>query len=88
MINIRPISDLRTYSAVLDEVSAGSPVYLTKNGRGKYVILDISDLDRIGAEQRLFAELEKGLRRGEEEGWIPAEEIEADLDRRFAGVMR
>ncbi|MEE8721256.1 MAG: type II toxin-antitoxin system prevent-host-death family antitoxin [Coriobacteriales bacterium] len=43
MPNIRPISDLRSYTSVLDEVTQGSPVFLTKNGRGRYVILDISD---------------------------------------------
>lgn len=88
MINIRPITDLRSYTAVLDEVREGAPVYLTKNGRGRYVILDIRDLDRMSAEQRLFAELERGVRSGEEQGWIPAEEIEAELDARFAGVAR
>lgn len=36
MPNIKPISDLRNYNEVLKDVSAGSPVFLTKNGRGKY----------------------------------------------------
>ena len=35
MPNIKPISDLRSYTAVLDEVAQGSPVFLTKNGRGR-----------------------------------------------------
>ena len=35
MPNIIPISDLRNYSSVLDSVAVGSPVYLTKNGRGR-----------------------------------------------------
>ena len=30
MPNIKPISDLRSYSSVLDEVSQGAPVFLTK----------------------------------------------------------
>lgn len=30
---IKPISDLRNYSAVLQDVAVGTPVYLTKNGR-------------------------------------------------------
>ena len=30
MPNIKPISDLRNYSAVLEDVTVGSPVYLTK----------------------------------------------------------
>ena len=35
MPNIKPISDLRNYNEVLRDVEAGSPVFLTKNGRGK-----------------------------------------------------
>ena len=30
MPNIRPVSDLRNYKSVLDDVSYGSPVYLAK----------------------------------------------------------
>ena len=41
MPNIKPISDLRNYSAVLQDVTVGSPVYLTRNGRGCYAIIDI-----------------------------------------------
>ena len=41
MPNIKPISDLRNYSDVLRDVSVGAPVFLTKNGRGRYAILDI-----------------------------------------------
>lgn len=33
MSNIKPVSDLRNYTEVLREVSVGSPVYLTQNGR-------------------------------------------------------
>ena len=46
MPNIKPISDLRNYSEVLREVSAGSPVFLTKNGRGRYA------WRRAGARER------------------------------------
>ena len=41
MPNIKPISDLRNYTEVLKEAQEGSPVFLTKNGRGEYVILDM-----------------------------------------------
>ena len=43
MPNIKPISDLRNYSAVLEDVTVGSPVYLTKNGHGCYTIMDINE---------------------------------------------
>lgn len=42
MPNIKPISDLRNYNEVLRDVSIGEPVFLTKNGRGKYAIVDIN----------------------------------------------
>ena len=41
MLNIRPVSDLRNYATVLNEVHEDEPVYLTKNGRGAYAIVDI-----------------------------------------------
>ena len=54
MPNIKPISDLRNYSEVLREVSVGSPVFLTKNGRGRYAILDISDYEKANAAAALM----------------------------------
>ena len=78
MPNIVPISDLRNYSAVLQDVSAGSPVYLTKNGRGCYAIVDIEDqedYERTKAALRLMCELEEGRKSGEQQGWIAAEDV-------------
>jgi len=46
-LNIRPISDLRNYPNVIREVAVGMPVFLTKNGRGRYVILDIQDYKKV-----------------------------------------
>ena len=40
---IKPVSELRNYPDVLKEVKAGVPVYLTKNGSGRYVLMDIAD---------------------------------------------
>ena len=47
MPNIKPISDLRNYSDVLRDVSVGAPVFLTKNGRGRYAILDMQDYEIV-----------------------------------------
>lgn len=41
MPNIRPVSDLRNYAEVLKEISVDEPVFLTKNGRGRFAIVDI-----------------------------------------------
>ena len=47
MINIKRVSDLRNYNAILDKVEEEKPVYLTKNGTGEYVIYDIKDQERF-----------------------------------------
>ena len=77
MPNIKPISDLRNYSEVLHEVAVGEPVFLTKNGRGRYAILDIQDYERTQATLRLMNELARGRRSGETEGCLTAEEVRA-----------
>lgn len=77
MPNIKPISDLRNYSEVLHEVAVGEPVFLTKNGRGRYAILDIQDYERTQATLRLMNELARGRRSGETEGWLTTEEVRA-----------
>ena len=55
MPNIKPVTDLRNYTEVLREVSMDSPVFLTRNGRGSYAILDIRDYERLQAEIALQA---------------------------------
>ena len=43
MANILPVSDLRNYNEVLKNCHKGEPVYLTKNGRGRFRVMDIED---------------------------------------------
>lgn len=62
MPTILPISDLRNYTAVLDQVDVSKPVYLTRNGRGTYVISKIDDYDREVTVETLIREIEKGER--------------------------
>ena len=64
MPNIKPISDLRNYSDVLRDVAVGAPVFLTKNGRGRYAILDMRDFERAQATIQLMNELAKGRKSG------------------------
>lgn len=89
MPKIYPVSDLRNYGAVLEEVSYGQPVYLTRNGRGAYVIRDIRDeeMKKDDAMLRLLGELYMGLRSGEEEGWLTEEEVNEALDKHIAEVL-
>lgn len=44
MPNIKPISDLRNYTAVINEVTYGNRVYLTRNGYGQCAIIDMKEL--------------------------------------------
>src|SRR5574344_1139434 len=60
MIAIKPVSDLRNYNEVLQDVADESPVFLTKNGRGTYAVITIKDYERLTATKTLFAELKKG----------------------------
>ena len=39
----RPISDLHNYDEVLRDVENGKPVFLTRNGKPRYVILDMEE---------------------------------------------
>ena len=82
MPNIKPISDLRNYSDVLRDVSIGAPVFLTENGKVRYVILDIQDYERTEATLYLMNELEKGRKSGEVDGWLSLNDVEKKL-----GVM-
>ena len=79
MPNIVPVSDLRNYTEVLSGVAAGEPVFLTKNGHGRYVVEDIADYDKKMATIKLLTELVKGKRSGDEHGWFSLDEVAAEL---------
>lgn len=88
MPNIKPISDLRNYNTVLQDVAVGSPVFLTKNGHGKYAIVDIAEqeeYEKTKAALKLMCELEKGRKSGEEEGWLTEADIRAHFSKRVNG---
>mgnify|MGYP001102751830 CR=1 FL=1 len=87
MPNIKPISDLRNYSEVLHDVSVGAPVFLTKNGRGRYAILDIQEYENTKAALKLMSELNKGRKSGETEGWFSLEEVEKNLQILFGDLI-
>lgn len=79
MPSIKPVSDLRNYNEVLRDVSEGQPVFLTKNGRGRYVVLDLVEYEKTQAKLALLSELAKGEQSAKEQGWLSAEEIEEAL---------
>ena len=75
MPNIKPVSDLRNYNEVLRDVAAGSPVFLTKNGRGRYALVDIADYEKTQAIIKLMTQLAEGERAGRDKGWLSIEEL-------------
>ena len=86
MSQIRPVSDLRNYNDVLRDISAGEPVFLTKNGRGAYAIVDIAEqenYEKTKAALKLMCELEKGRLSGEQNGWLSEEDVEKHLKEKF-----
>lgn len=82
MPNIKPISDLRNYGAVLRDVSVGAPVFLTKNGRGRYAIVDLEDYEKTRAALQLMNELSQGKKSGDEGGWRTSAEVKAHFQRK------
>ena len=79
MPRIKPVSDLRNYNEVLRDVAVGEPVFLTKNGRGRYALVDIADYEKTQATIRLMSQLAEGERSGLEKGWLTIEEVEKSL---------
>lgn len=82
MANTLPVSDLRNYDEVLKNCHSGKPVFLTKNGRGRYVVLDIDDYERDRAEMKLLIKLqeaEKAVRNGEK--WLNMNDLKKAMEK-------
>jgi prevent-host-death family protein len=81
MPNIKPVSDLRNYNEVLRSCQDGEPVFLTKNGRGRYVLLDMRVYEKQKAVIKLLsklAEAEDVIRAGEE--WKSFDDLKKVLE--------
>ena len=82
MPNIKPISELKNYTSVINQVSYGNRIYLTKNGHGKYAIIDMKELDELDRQKsllQLMRKLNDAKASVKEEGTIPSEDLEAEL---------
>lgn len=89
MPNIMPVSELRNYSAILEDVAPGEPVFLTRNGHGAYALIDIADQEeyiRTKAALQFMSEMNKGMIAGEEQGWLTAEQVREKLKEHRHGV--
>ncbi|MBQ9045152.1 MAG: type II toxin-antitoxin system prevent-host-death family antitoxin [Oscillospiraceae bacterium] len=88
MPNIKPVSDLRNYGEVLRDVAVGQPVFLTKNGHGRYAVLDMEEYreyEKLKAMRMLLRELDKGRISGERDGWLTADDVFGELEARYHG---
>lgn len=81
MASILPISDLRNYNEVLKNCRTGEPVFLTKNGRGKFVVLDIEDYEKDRAEKKLLAKLQEAEKAVvDEKGWMSLSDLKSAME--------
>lgn len=79
-MNIKPVSDLRNYNEILKNCSDGNPVFLTKNGHGRYVILDIAEYEKQQETIKLLsklAEAENSIKDGNE--YLSLDEVKANF---------
>lgn len=80
MPNIRPVSDLRNYNEVLKDIAIGEPVFLTRNGRGRYAIIDMDEYEKYKATIKLLSKLSEAEREVKnEEDWLSADDVKNSL---------
>lgn len=79
MFNIKPITDLENYNKVLNDIKIDKPVILTKNGKSKYVIMDIEEYEKMNATLKLLNELAKGDTCIKKEEYISIEKVKEIL---------
>lgn len=90
--NIRPVRDLRNnYLAIAKIIEGHEPVFITNNGRGEAVILNIED--NAGYEESLFDKYAaEKLAEAEDEAARPdakrysIDEVDAEMKAKFNGV--
>ena len=59
----------------------GEPVYLTKNGGGRFVVMDIEDYERDHAEKKLLTKLQEAEEVVKDcEGWLNLDELKAMME--------
>lgn len=80
MPNIKPISDLRSYSEVLNDCVNGEPVFLTKNGRGKYVIIELDEYEKQQATIKMLTKLAEAEQAVEKDGWKTMADLKSALE--------
>lgn len=72
---IKSVSDLRSYGDILSNVVEGSPVFLTRNGIGRYAILTMEDYDKLIAANTLMGSMPKAAIPAKRDGWLSADSV-------------
>ena len=66
---------------VLKNCHKGESVYLTKNGRGGFVVMDIEDYERDHAEKKLLTKLQEAEEVVKDcEGWLNLDELKVMVE--------
>lgn len=88
MPSIRPSSDLRnSYNQISEYCHTHSePVYITKNGKGDLVVLDIETYEKLVGRFELSSLLDQGLQAIEQNDVKNANEFFDELERRYENV--
>jgi prevent-host-death family protein len=88
MPSIRPSSDLRnSYNQISDYCHAYSePVYITKNGKGDLVVLDIETYEKLVGRFELSILLDQGLEDVKQKHYKNTDEFFDELEGRYKDV--
>ena len=79
MPNIKPISEMKNYTSIFNELSYGNRIYFTKNGHGACALVDMKELDELDnlkAKLQLWTKLKEAKLSIKDEGNIPADDME------------
>lgn len=82
---IRPSSDLRNKYNEISEFcnKYNEPVFITKNGTGDLVVLSNTEYERLSGKQELHRLLDRGLSDMKEGKSRPAQDVFADIERKY-----
>lgn len=88
MPSIRPSSDLRnSYNQISEYCRTHSePVYITKNGKGDLVVLDIESYEKLVGRFELSTLLDQGLEDVKQKNYINTDEFFNKLEGRYKDV--
>ena len=79
MSNTRLISDLQNCNDVLKTVAVGEPLFLAKDGRVRYAVIDIADYEKTQATIKVISQLALGEKSGREKGWLTIDDVDNSL---------